>query len=975
MTILNERFFENGKCSRGFPLQAARSGLAATSLFRLPVIMIRHLSRIAMIVFTAMGSIAPAQTNAEAFEAWLRENRERFPMIEFGRDKIPFARVHTMPAIKSTLEWKGRYYTGYRFTTPPWHEGHVFWMFGMPGELNAQPKFHWYMVPEEPVDADIRLVVRRQGARFYPRFRELFPGCGSMVQQTFDKSFLKPNSRYIVWFSYPTPQTQELRFALTIGSKRGLTEYGILPSGYPDIGPTEAFRKSPNLKPIPPKELLTAAMSIYREKGIEPALADLDRGLRRNIDAGALFQDFWVAVWREAQVGSGRTEREWAAELNLWLQERCLELDATDLAVQLGSNAATSLMSVHRYGSARSTLVPFFGQMERRKLDLDPASYPDAGPAFASVPDVRMRKFPLFGLQGASYIMSNGMVGTRRDMPNAFAGCMQNLAALELMGGHWRPAIERNLWVRTWAETLGKKVFEPGNAWYNSQIGIADALFDLGLLELADTQYEAVINHDWPDIYNNRSKLAARCNRIDIALALGNAESAMLTELETIYEATKKNPYSHRRAWEEVEIVKARCLACLNRGKEADAILKRLADEGSQPARLALLENRIRSGESEGIENDLLAILELTREWGRKLDEAKLYSLYADFLTTSNRRPEALAMRREAIRLMRAFDLFIRLPEELAHLSLLLSTCGDKSASDSAAEEATKLSYNKDRVPPRVSAKIEAILKQRGSAKQAGPVIPLLTDLQPLNASLVPLEGMPLRGRLTLTNPSARPVVGTLSFSGLPIQATWNQPTGEATVLMGEEGIDRLPDLRVEAGSFAVIDLSAKPDSIQAGELSVTWSTTGQKAQESIWTIERPESGIAAAVVDAGVFKRNAFYGVPVHHHFQSPGSTEAVVPLRAVCSVPARVELYDSENRPIYVDSSGNGDFGGSGDVIYQDSDSDGSPDVPLNSGEARIRLQVYPVGEVPEEGLKVTLESHSQGKWVPFAEDMLQP
>jgi hypothetical protein len=933
-----------------------------------------YLHRIAaLILIFFCGGFASAQDNRSRFETWLRENRERFPMVEFGRDKIPFARVHTMPRMRSNLKWKDRYFTGFRFTTPEWHDGPVFWMFGMPGDLNAQPDFQWYIVPEEPQEEEFRLTIHRQGARFYPRFRELFPGCGSMVQQTFDRKLLKPSSRYIVWFSYPTPQTRALNFALTIGSKRGIAEFGMLPSGYPDIGPLESFRKTPDLKPVPPKDLLAAAMKTFKEKGIAPALEELDRALRRNIDAGAPFQDFWVTIWREAQTGSGRTEREWAAELNLWLQERCLEFDATDLAVQLGANGATSLMSVYRYGSARSTLIPFYGQMERRKLSLDPASYPDAGPAFESFPDVRMREFPFAGLQGASYVASNGMIGTRREMPNAFGACMQNLAALELMGGNWRAAIERNLWVRTWAERMREKIFEPDNAWYVSQIGIADALLDLGLLELADAQYEAAISHGRPDIYNNRSKINARRSRIAIRLELGDANPAMLAELDEIYEVTKKNPYCHQRAWEAVEITKAKCLAKLDRDAEGDAILKRLADEGSHPARLARVKARIRSGKTEGIEEELLAILDLTREWGRKLDEADLYSLYADFLTSAGRLPEALAMRREAVRLMRGFDLFVQLPQELARLSVLLSKCGDAAASDSAAEEATRLGEAKDRLPPRVQLEIAALLKQRAVANLAAVPKSLAADLQPSNASMVPVKGMPLRGRLTLSNPFAQAIEGTLSFSGLPVDATWNQESGEVTALMGKNGIDRIANIRVEAGSFAVIDLASPRGKFDPGELSVIWSAPGQKDQTSVWTIEN-EAAVAAAVVDAGVFKRNAFYGVPIHHHYQNTADAKAA-PLRAVCSAPARVELYDSENRPVYVDAIGDGDLGDSGDAVYQDTDSDGNPDIALTSGEARIRLQVYPAADIPPDGLKITLESFFDGEWTPFAEDTVQP
>ncbi len=113
-------------------------------------------------------------------------------------------------------------------------------------------------------------------------------------------------------------------------------------------------------------------------------------------------------------------------------------------------------------------------------------------------------------------------------------------------------------------------------------------------------------------------------------------------------------------------------------------------------------------------------------------------------------------MRREAVKLMRAFDLFIPLPEELAKLAVLLSKCGDELGSKAAAEEAESLSKNQDRIPARVQAGIMATLKTRASIATAKVPAALATDLQPLQASMVPIKDMPLRGRLTLSNPSAQ---------------------------------------------------------------------------------------------------------------------------------------------------------------------------------------------------------------------------
>jgi hypothetical protein len=573
-----------------------------------------RLAIVTSLVLAAFFPAAGAEDEASAFHAWLRENRASFPIIKMGREHIPFAKIQELEAGKSTLQRDDRYYSGFRFETPGWLDGSVMWMFGVPGPMDAQPGFSWFVVPEEPSDKKIRLNMYRRPATRHHFFRELFPGCGSMLQQPIRREHLDPGSRYIVWLSHPTPEIPDLRFAVTVNSERGRAEFGLLPAGYPDAGPNIAFRKSPDLKPVPPKQLVAKAVKIMNESGIEAALADLDRGLRANIDAGARFQDFWLAVWRETQLRSGRTDFEWAAALSLWMQDRCLEFDAIGLAVQLSSNTASALIRVHQYGNARTALLPFLDQMERRKLSMDPRSYPDAGPAFEVLPEVRMREFPLEGKGYASYIMHSGFAAFRKEMPYQFGVSMQNLARLELMGGDWQRAIERNFWVCHWAEKMRDQIHEPEGAWYANRLGVAEALEVIGLLELADDEYRAIIDFEWPDSYNNRSKLMARHRRLDIRMQLDGADAIMMGKLEELYQTIRDHPNVHRGVWENVEISKAACHAALGQQQKAEEILSRLADEGNHEARIARVTRWIRDGVNDPVERELLSLLKTTRD-------------------------------------------------------------------------------------------------------------------------------------------------------------------------------------------------------------------------------------------------------------------------------------------------------------------------------------------------------------------------
>lgn len=935
----------------------------------------RSLCAVGLVLILFISS-AEAQTKRDLFEGWLRENREKFPLISLKRDQIPFASIHTLPTGQSELKYNERFFTGFRFSTPEWSDGPMQWMFSIPGAEEQSEGLQWFIVPEKQTEEELHLARVRYTKNLFPKFQKLFPDCESFYQQWIQKEELEASAIYIVYFSFPRETMPEIRFSVTIDSERGLGEYGMLPTGYPEDGPGLAFKKSPELKAKPASEVVEAAVKVFRESGTAKALAYLDDELKKQVDAGGKFYELFLAIWREAQVGSGRTEPEWAADLNLWLQKRSIEWDATFCADQLSSNASATLMSVHRYGAARESLGPFFKEMARRKISTDPSSFPDAGPAFEALPEVRLRDVPFSSSLSILRVTPSGFVSYRKIMPPSFGGAMRSLARMELMGGDWKKSIERNLWVTSWAEEKRPEVFEAEGQWYSSRSAIADAFETLDLLELADSEYEKILKFEWPDIYQNRTKMEARRERIRLRIDLAGADPAMLDELAEIYTATKENGLVYQSAWENVELTRAKCLAALNRQAEADEIVTRLAGAGNHSARLMRLANRIRANELDQVESELIELLAQTRKWGDKMGEIALYSQYAEFLTLANRLPEALQMRREAISLIRSFDLFAKLPVEIARLSVLLTKCGDPNGSAAAAEEAAALAGKSERIPARISKQVTSILAER--ARITAPNLKseiILSDLQPLNSVVVPVKGKALRNRLTLTNPSSQTIEGTLAFSGIPVSAVWNPDVGEAEVVLGKQGIERLEKVRLEPGSFAVIDLFAAADEIGNGSLKTQWMTPGQKDQESICTIDPAESGVSSAVIDAGEFKRNSFYGVPIYHHFQSASDSTKLAPLRVVCSVPARVEFYDSENRLVYIDAKGDGEFGESGDSVFQDGNSDGNPDVALDSGETQIRLQVYPSANLPKEGITVVLESLFEGKWVPFAEDRIKP
>ncbi|HEY1123780.1 MAG TPA: hypothetical protein VGE67_19335, partial [Haloferula sp.] len=626
----------------------------------------------------------------------------------------------------------------------------------------------------------------------------------------------------------------------------------------------------------------------------DEALALLEKDCAAYIATGTKFYTFYYAIWKEAQVGTGRIDREWNAAAYGWLNQKCQELGAVTLTEQLTGNLSGAMIGINAYGAARQAIVPFVKSMQKREVSLAPGDYPDQGPAIASLPEIRKRKIPLGSPKRIVEVDFDGAIRTDDKLPFNFTAKMDKLADLEALGGQWAIALERYQWVCDWAEARrGSDEFEIENGWYSARSGMANTLASIGLYEAAHAENAAILAKEWQDIYANRSRPLARRKQIDLEISLGRADAAMLAELDELHAKLEKNAFVQRDAWEAADITKARCLAELGKTDEAEALLTKLADEGNRNARLERIRLRIAANRLDNLEAELLTVLGNYREWGRKIDEANIYSLYADLLEKTGRFQEAIAMRREAIRLERGFDLLVALPQELAKLSVTLARVGDTAGAKAAAAEASALSAKKDRIPTRVADQVKTILAAAPApaptARPASAKVPPI-ELQPKRALVVPVAGLPARGRLTLSNPGEKAVEGILTFDGIPADASWDGIA--ATVKLGKKGISQLDKVRIDPGSYALVDLVSASPSLK-GELTVTWTSRSQKDQTSVWTFEVAEEGVAGAVIDAGEFRPNAFYSIPIHHHYQHATKDQPHAGLRVIASSPARIEMY----------------------------------------------------------------------------------
>jgi hypothetical protein len=912
-----------------------------------------------------LAAVEPADT--------LQRHLDRFPRVTLGKDERNQARIALLDAPQSPLAINGFYYHGFRFTVPDWIDAPMVWMLVTPQPfIFKEGEFSSFITPVEG-RADFSLPLTNFPIRPFESLATRFPKAESFFQQEISKESLVPGREYLICYRFTKTGLPKVAVAFTVSSDRGLRELGGLPIGPP------RFRAPPLRPGVSPKGAATIAADAageFKTNGSAAALRLLDRSGEDFLGAGGSLSNLRSEIWREAQFSSGRENAAWAADLYDWLFRRALSCGDEVEAAYLIHNFLEELANAGRYGRLKEIINWQERVFWRSGYELDPTSYPDAGPGFASLPEVRRRNIPFIPPLGIPSYGPGGLAQLYRTFERLQAAAVNSMADDREQSGRWREALEWRLWTQAWAlqQTPDR---ESGNVWFRSALGNALNLESLSLFEAARQEHERIASHAREDGYSGRTKIESRLGQINCALQLGAYRPEMEIQARDLAEQVHRNINMTKVSRLAADLIHARCLIAAGNVAAGLAKIDTIIAAGYEDARFERCVRRLAGGKLEGIEADLILLLESYRSSGRKIKEANLYSLYAGFLEASGRYAEAIAMRREAVRLMRSFDLFATLPVELARLALLLHRSGDLTAAAAATTEAANLAGRKNRIPARIAAQVAQLLAARPPvivAKKPDP--PKTTvDLQPIRALIIPLEGHPLRGRLTLVNPTPRAVEGTLAFEGLPAHAVWNAATGNATVTLGKGGSIRLSNVRLESGGEALIELFA-PSSVAAkGKLTVVWSVPGQPDLRSVWSLEDAENGVSSAVIDAGEFRGNPFYGVLIHHHYMQAARDAPRVNFRVTASAPIRMELYDDAGHPVFVDATGDGSLGGVGDSLFTDTDGDGAGDLLATKGEAPFGLLVYPPAKIPAEGIRLRVEVKVGAQWVVFAEDRIIP
>jgi len=226
-------------------------------------------------------------------------------------------------------------------------------------------------------------------------------------------------------------------------------------------------------------------------------------------------------------------------------------------------------------------------------------------------------------------------------------------------------------------------------------------------------------------------------------------------------------------------------------------------------------------------------------------------------------------------------------------------------------------------------------------------------DLQPLASTTAVRMDEWARNRATLTNPSTLPRTGRLiveTAGGTPVQS-WRDSGGEIEIVIGGErmGADPAESLTLGPGEMVMVYLAASAASAPPGanryalEADLVWADDAGESRSRFQFVFRGDRR-PAAIVTASDVRLHPLYAVPLYTEIYHRHPGERVHDLRFVSSSGSRVEIRDAgTSRLLAVDADGDGDFRGPGDQVFDDANSNGLPDVLLDSRQNVAALEVF--------------------------------
>jgi len=366
------------------------------------------------------------------------------------------------------------------------------------------------------------------------------------------------------------------------------------------------------------------------------------------------------------------------------------------------------------------------------------------------------------------------------------------------------------------------------------------------------------------------------------------------------------------------------------------------------------------------VEKDLVALLNYCRERGIKPYEFDLYLLYAGWLENRGEYDRSLEMLAQA----RRIALFIGHASLIDLVDLRLAKVAALWNQQEAPATATAVSTSSNPTAPSDSP-------QAGRTELA---VNATVDLQPISATVSAKETEFARARFTLTSLASAMSTGQLHFNAPEDTVIESDvQSGEVWVKLGAGSASafRLP-LALEA--LEQWQIFVEPNAQARLQAPLQFELQWQSAagtQTSTATFTRDYENRTVHSVHQSLGARNAFYSTPFYHeiYFREEIPTEADV--RIVASRECRLEYFNPLTFDLLaIDANGDGDFDDAGDVVYQDANSSGYPDMAID-GSAMIgyaEFQAYTEPSDTSIHFALELSTDNGITWSPLSTDELQ-
>jgi hypothetical protein len=172
------------------------------------------------------------QTAEDERLEFLQKNFSNFVPVQFHKGANGEAAIQYLHFNENKFVYLGKYYCGFKFTAPSWLDGDFEWLH-IQAKTEANKDFstrtlQWYIIPENGRSTGFQ-DVNSDSLTNYPVLQKQFPYTHTLITQHLAVNLLEPGRTYAIWFALQEKDPPDIAFAMTINSKRGTNEFGILP--------------------------------------------------------------------------------------------------------------------------------------------------------------------------------------------------------------------------------------------------------------------------------------------------------------------------------------------------------------------------------------------------------------------------------------------------------------------------------------------------------------------------------------------------------------------------------------------------------------------------------------------------------------------------------------------------------------------------------------------------------------------------